>query len=148
MSRRMFALVVALLVAMMGLSDLAIYLIHPTPPTAVQVRAQIQSELDQRAATVDRRTCAILASLHRTKRSDRVRRQLHCYRALHPQPTATATSTIVMPGAHTTTVTTRTISPSPSKTSHHHSVHPEPTCTSVQVLTRCQPVPTPTLHLR
>jgi hypothetical protein len=140
-TRKVFLVVVVLLVAMITLSDLAIYDIAPHPPTALQVRAEVQRELTAAVAAQkardDRRTCALLAAEPHTKATDHVRRELHCYQALHPAPTPTATETVTVPGPHTTTTVTRTPPPRPRRTvtvtpSCHGATTPNGGCVPTQ----------------
>lgn len=154
-TRRMFALIVALLVVMMAAEAVALELIAPTGLTPAQVGAQvkheIQHEIDTRADARDRQTCQIVASLPRTRSSDKVRHQLHCHRALHPTPAPTTTATAVVvrptPGP-TMTKTVITTRPGPTRTVTRT---PQPRCTNPAIrkfgCPTIPPVPTPTLHL-
>lgn len=139
-TRKVLLVVVVLLVAMIGLSDLAIYDIAPHPPTAAKVRAEVKRELAARTQELDRRTCAILATLPRTPRTQKVRHRLRCSQALHPEPTPTATVTVTVPGPRTTKTVTRTAPPKPRRT-----VTVTPSCPGVETSNGgCVPTKPPT----
>lgn len=138
-SRKMLLLVVIGLVAMMGLSDLAVWQLSRAP-SATTVKHQIDNELHARSVIRDRQTCALLSSVRRTQLTNEVRNALHCEASTPLQkPGVTVTIQPGMPSQHATPSRAPRPSPSRRPTSHpSRSPHPS---------SRPTPAPSPTRSL-
>lgn len=129
-SRRMFAVVVALVVLMVGASDLVVWRLA-RGPTGAQVQAQVDREIAHRSQIRDGQFCALLAAVPRTPVTEAVRLRLGCFAATpRPTPTQVAPSTpnskptlvLVGPSPHPTATVTQ--KPKPRVTVTEHPTRP------------------------